>query len=442
MLVSGLAGGVVFQLVELTFLSRLGDEPMAAVIIVNQSLRQILFMLVMGASFGTQALVAHGVGEGRTDAAEHVAGQSVLLGVLFSAAVAVVGGLFPETLFALPRPDASFAAYGVPYLQLTFLFGFGVVGTLLFQGILAGAGDTATPLLVTLVQVAVAIAAEWLLIFGHWGLPALGVRGAAIGIACGQGVALALALAVLFRGTSRVHLRRRHLRPDPPAMRRIAALSWPPALQLVGGLVTNIWFLRLAGELGPAVQKALAIGLRLGMIVPAVCFPIASACATLVGQALGAGDVRRAWRTVGVGILVHGSLMWSFAAGILLFRVEILSFFSDDAEVIRIGAEYLLYASGAFTLWAFFFVFMRALQGAGDVIPPMVVSLGTTFGITIPLSTLLAARMGPTGIWTAFLLSSAISTLGTGLWLATGRWTRRARRFAPLPGPGAPPEPG
>jgi Na+-driven multidrug efflux pump len=178
------------------------------------------------------------------------------------------------------------------------------------------------------------------------------------------------------------------------------------------------------------------------MIVPAVCFPIASACATLVGQALGAGDVRRAWRTVGVGILVHGSLMWSFAAGILLFRVEILSFFSDDAEVIRIGAEYLLYASGAFTLWAFFFVFMRALQGAGDVIPPMVVSLGTTFGITIPLSTLLAARMGPTGIWTAFLLSSAISTLGTGLWLATGRWTRRARRFAPLPGPGAPPEPG
>ncbi len=430
MLGGSLAGGVVFQLVDLTFLSRLGGAPMASVIIVNQSLRQILFMLIMGASFGTQAMVARSVGEGRTDLAEHIAGQAVVLGAVFAALVALAGGLFPEALFALPGPDPSFYEYGVPYLQLTFLLGFGIVGTMLFQGILAGAGDTTTPLAITLIQVGVALVAEWALIFGHLGAPALGVRGAALGVACGHAVALTLSFAVLFRGSTRVHLRRRHLLPNLAVMRRIVRLSWPPALQMLGALVTNVWFLRLAGGFGPEVQKAFAIGLRLSMIVPAVCFPIASACATVVGQALGAGDVRRAWRAVGVGILIHGSVMWSFAAGTFLFRSEIVALFSDDPEVIRIGAEYLLYASGAFAMWAFFFVFMRTLQGAGDVIPPMLISLGTTLGLSVPLSSFLAPRMGPTGIWTAFLLGSVVSTAGTGLWLATGRWTRRESHSA------------
>ncbi len=433
-ILGGLAGGVVFQLVELAFLSRLGDAPMASVIIVNQSLRQILFMLVMGASFGTQALVARSVGQGRTDAAEHVAGQSVVLGMLFAAVVALVGGFFPEALFALPGPDASFYAYGVPYLQLSFVLAFGIVGTLLFGSILAGAGDATTPLFVTLCQVAVALFAQWVLIFGRLGAPALGVRGAALGVACGQAVALAIALAVLFRGGARVQLRARHLRPDLAAMRRIAAMSWPPALQLVGALVTNVWFLRLTGEFGASVQQAFAIGLRLGMIVPALCFPIASACATLVGQALGAGDVRRAWRAVAVALLVHGALMWSVALCVYLFRVEILAFFSDDPEVIRIGADYLRYASGAFAMWAFFFVFMRTLQGAGEVIPPMLISLGTTLAFTLPLSTFLArhTELGPTGIWIAFLAQSVVSTVGTGLWLATGRWTRARAHSVPL----------
>ena len=79
--------GVVFQLTDLTFISRLGEAPMASVVIVNQSLRQTYFLMIMGLSFGTQALIARAVGEGRSDHAEHVAGQSVVLGALLSLAL-------------------------------------------------------------------------------------------------------------------------------------------------------------------------------------------------------------------------------------------------------------------------------------------------------------------------------------------------------------------
>ncbi len=436
LMASSIAGGVIFQLIDLAFISRLGEEPMASVIIVNQTLRQGIMLLIMGGSFGTQALIARAVGQGRADRAEHVAGQAVLLGALFAATMALTGGLFPGWLFSLPGPDPAFVPYGVPYLRLVFVLCFGVVGAQLFGAILGGAGDTATPFFVLLVQLAVAVAAEWILIFGNLGAPALGVRGVALGIAAGQFVAMGIGLTVLFRGRSRVHLRRRHLVPDAAVMRAIVSLSWPSAIQLGSTVITTVVFLRLAGGFGESVQAAYAIGLRLSMIAPMVCFPLATACATLVGQALGSGNVPRAWRTIGVGLLVHGSVMAGLAVVVLLYRSEILALFSDDPEVIRVGSEYLLYAAGAFTMWAFYFVFLRALQGAGDVVAPMLISLASSLLVAIPLAFALTGwgALGPTGIWIAFLTSSVFSTLATGVWLATGRWTRRAARYASHPG--------
>jgi putative MATE family efflux protein len=427
---------VAFQLVDLTFLSRLGEAPMAAVIIVNQTLRQLVMLLVMGGSVASQALVARAVGEGRIDHAEHVAGQVVVLAGVFALLVALAGVLFAPALFSLPGPDPSFAVHGVPYLRLVYLLSFGMVGTQFFAAILGGAGDTTTPFLVMAVQTGVAIFAEWVLIFGHLGAPALGVRGVALGIATGQILAMGIGLAVLFRGSSRIHIRRRHLVPDPAVMGRLLRLSWPAAVQMGTAVMMTFAYLRLAGSFGQSVQAAYAIGLRLGMIVPMVCFPLAGAGATLVGQALGAGNPRRAWRAIRAALIVHGTVMWSFAAAVFLLRTEIMDLFSDDPEVIAIGAEYLVYLAGALVLWAFYFVFLRALQGAGDMLVPMLISLSTTFLVSIPLAFLLAQGLGlgRQGIWIAFLTSSGVGTLAIGLRLASGRWARRVAHSGGGPG--------
>lgn len=183
---SGVLGGAVFQLFDLTFVSRLGEDAIAAVVITNQTVRQLSLMLVMGSGFATQSLIARAVGSGDLERAEHVAGQSISLGIAFGGLAAFVGGLFPEFLFSLAGPDESFYAVGVPYVRLVFVLHFGVIATLLFGAILGGAGDTTTPLLVQVVQFSVAIAAEWVLMFGNLGAPALGVRGVALGVACGQ----------------------------------------------------------------------------------------------------------------------------------------------------------------------------------------------------------------------------------------------------------------
>ena len=199
----------------------------------------------------------------------------------------------------------------------------------------------------------------------------------------------------------------------------------------MGLVVTTFAFLRLAGDFGPAVQTAYSIGLRLGMIVPAFSFPLATACATLVGQALGAGDTRRAWRAVATGVVVHGVVMWTFAGVIFVGRRGIMGWITQDQAVIDAGSDYLVFAAGSFVLLGFNLVMMRALQGAGDFIVPMVISVGSSVLVGIPSAYLLVDSMGPNGIWTGSLLGGAASTLAMAGWLATGRWTRRS-------GPGKP----
>jgi len=255
------------------------------------------------------------------------------------------------------------------------------------------------------------------------------VRGVALGLAAGQLTAMTVGISVLFRGRSRVHLRGRHLRPDFVVLRQILKLSWPPALQMGTNVISTFAFLRLTGLFGESVQTAFAIGMRIGMLVPMIAFPLATACATLVGQALGANDVPRAWRTIRVGILAEGAIMWTLALAILLLRGTIMTWLTDDPEVIDVGSEYLLFSSGAYIAWAFYFVCLRSLQGAGDMLVPMLISVGVAIGVSIPLAYGLAVGtdLGRVGLWTAMLVSALLTTALTGARVLSGRWTRRAR---------------
>jgi putative MATE family efflux protein len=430
LLATSLFGGVVFQIVDLKFISNLGDDAMTAVIVTNQSLRQVFFMLVMGASFGAQGLISRNIGEGNSEDADHVAGQIVVMGLMLSSFVATLGLAIPGPMLSMMNVSPEVLEIGIPYVRLILAMNFGFVFINLFNAILSGAGDTATPFLIAMVQTAVGLFAEWCLIFGKLGMPALGVQGVALGIGVGQIASIVLISRVLFGGGSRVHVRPHHLRPDPAAMRRILALSWPPAIQLLGGFLVTVFFIRLLGDFGSKAQAAYSIGLRLSMIGPMICFPLAGAVATLVGQALGAGDIKRAWRSIRVGILAHGALMWSLAILLFMFRRPLLQYFSQDPEVIEIGYRMLGWQAGSFALLAFAFVFFRALQGAGDVLVPMVLSIFTSLCVALPLGLYLSktAGMGPDGLFIAQFVSTLVGTTLTGAWVATGRWTTARER--------------
>lgn len=420
---------VVYQLVDLKLISTISEQAVNAVVVTNQSFRQIVMILLMGASFGAQGMISRLVGEGRMAEAEHVAGQVTTAGAAIALAVALAGLAFGREMLAVMNVSPEVAELALPYLRLTFALGFGWIFVTLLGAVLNGAGDATTPMIVMWIQTCVSLAVEYGMLAGRLGLPPLRIESIALGQAAGQLLGVAVSFAVLFRGASRVHVRLRHLTPDPAVMRAFFAQAWAPALQMFGTFAVNFYFLRLAGSFGDKAQTAYSIGLRIAMAGPMLAFPLAGACATLVGQNLGAGSVSRAWKSLWVGLAAHATLLISVGVALIVFRAEFTAIFTDDPEVLALGSELLAYQGCAFIGWAFYFVLFRALQGAGDVFVPMVMASGNALFVTLPVGWYLAtqAGWGPSGLFAATLTGAISVTAMTSVYVMTGRWTRPYR---------------
>jgi putative MATE family efflux protein len=422
----------VFQVFELTFLGRLGEHALAAAGSSDQVLRQGLMLLVMGMTVASQMMIARFVGGGMIDRAEHVAGQTFVLGFALALLAAAIGAFAPEALVRLIARDPEVIALATVYVRIVFLSFFLMIAGQLFATILSGAGDSTTPMLTSFVVTPVSILAQWSLTFGHLGLPELGLAGIPLGAALGSTGGAVVSLFMLFSGRCRVHLRAHHLIPDPAMLRSLLAMSWQPALHMLARSLIVMFFMVLAGRLGGKVQAAYTIGLRLEMLAIMLAFPIANACATLVGQNLGAGNLPRAWGAIRASSAVELAALWPLSAAIYFFRHELVAQFATDPEVAALAAQYLAYSAIVLSFYGLYFVAFRTLQAAGDMRSPMIISVSTAAFVGAPLGFWLATQsgLGATGMWIANLVYALLNAGTMIAWMLSGRW---ARRFASPP---------
>jgi putative MATE family efflux protein len=418
-----------YQVGDLYLTGRLGPAAIAAAGATNQTLRQVVFLILMGLGTAAQMLVARLVGAGRRADAEHLAGQVLLVGAVLWLVTAAVGLGLAEPLVRLVARDPEVIALGADFIRIAFPFVATAVFSQLATAVLLGAGDSYTPMLASFVTTPLALGFEWMLAFGAFGLPALGMSGIALGGGLGGLAGSWLLARALLRGEGRVRLSLASLRPDPRALREVLRFSWQPSLHMLARTGITFFFMALAGRLGGDVQAAYTIGQRIEMLAFMVAFPVANACATLVGQNLGAGSLPRAWQAIWVSAAAEVSLMWPAALLLLFGRRVVVRAFTDDPAVAELAAEYLGYSSALLFFSGLYFVAFRSLQAAGDMSSPMLISLALAGGLGIPLALALTQRteLGATGMWIANLAYGVANTIVMVAWLLTGRWTRGVR---------------
>jgi Na+-driven multidrug efflux pump len=233
----------------------------------------------------------------------------------------------------------------------------------------------------------------------------------------------------LVRGAGRVHLRRAHFRPDRAVLARLLASSWQPSLHMLARTGILMFFTIFAGRLGPEVVAAYGIGVRVEMVAIMIAFPISNACATLVGQNLGAGRAERVWPAVRMSFAATSAALWPCALALLLWRESFVAQFTRDPVVAAHAVEYLAYTAVLLLFYGLYFVAFRTLQAAGDMLTPMFISVGAAFGAGIPLAVILSSRLdyGATGMWIANLVYAVINAALMLAWLARGKWLEQQR---------------
>jgi putative MATE family efflux protein len=417
--------GVVFA--DIFFLARLGTEVLAGVGI-SVTVYRLFYEAFYAVALASTTVVAQATGAGNKDLARRGAGQSILLAVLLGIVSAVVGSLIAGWTMTMMGAAGVVKEAGMIYMRINLLAAPFYALTVAGGGVLKGVGDTRTPMLFTLVGSVFKVVLTIGLVFGRWGLPELGVEGAALATLFGFGLSALLMLIKLARGFDGLRLGLGAFALDRRLMKRVIALAWPVAGERIIMRMGFVFYMRVVSALGTVALAANQIALRLESVSLTVGFGFTIAATTLVGQAVGRRDtegaVARTWATLKFSLLTMGSM----TVLLILLRHPAVGMFKPEMEVGDLAVACLLI--GAFELPAFSVVFTLAgaLRGAGDTRSPMTVALIGTFGFRLPLVYLLGMHfgLGLKGIWYGTLLDWMGRAVLMYFMFRSGKWKEKS----------------
>ena len=419
-IIGGMTSQNVLNLVDTWLVGGLGAPALAATGIAN-FMNFMAVAAITGLSTAVQAIAARRVGEGRlTESAVPLNG-----GLLLSLAVGVpLSALLIATtpwFYAALVDDPAVVEQGVPYLQWR-LVAVALVGmNFSFRGYWS-AVKLAKLYLYTLIWMhALNILFSWTLIYGHFGFPALGTKGAGIGTS----LAIAVGTATYFWHAGR-HARGHGFLerlPSREQMRGLLKLGAPSCIQqllFASGFTVLFWIVGQVGTAEMAVASVL-VNISLLAVLPGIGFGLAAT--TLVSQALGRGDPADAHRWAWDVYKVAAVLFAVLALPMLVLSGPVLEIFLRDPQLVEIGRLPLQLIGLGILIDGLGLIMMHALLGAGAVGQVMKVSVGFQWLLFLPAAYVLGPVLGYglTAIWLGMTLYRGLQT---GVFVAA--WERRA----------------
>jgi multidrug resistance protein, MATE family len=414
-----------------------GRLPESATAIGAVSLGTTLFYTIgifgSGIFLGLDTLVAQAYGAGKLEQCHRTLWNALYLALALSpllmSAVLACLPLFPH-LGLMP----ALVAQTIPFLKALIWSTLPLSLYFVFRRYLQAMGIV-KPVVFALVSAnLVNLAGNYVLVYGHFGFPRLGVTGSGWSTCVSRGyMALVLALAVIYYDRKRgsgLWMASRTL--DVGRIRELLRLGLPAASQLlfeIGGFTAATYMI---GELGPIPLAGHQIALNVASFTYMVPLGIGSAAAIRVGQAVGARDVHAAARAGWTALLFGACFMSCSGLCLFLFGRPIARIYTPQPDVIRAGAILLIVAAVFQLFDGLQVVATGALRGAGNTRTPMLANFFAYWLIGLPLGALLCFKLawGAVGMWIGLCL--ALVMVGSVLALVW-RWTIHEMVFPPMP---------
>ncbi len=357
-------------------------------------------------SVGVAVLVAQAFGGGRLAEAGQLARQGLLWSMLIGLPLTAVGLPLTPTLIGLFGLVPDVAQVGIEYLAVTMSTITTLTVMYLIGGALRGVGDSRTPMLVTALANVINVIASAILIFGWFGLPALGAVGSAWGSVIARLIGAALLVGVLWQGRNGVRAGGGgSWWPRIGVLRDVLRIGMPAAVEevlVIGAIASLTPVVATLGTVSLAAHRV-AINVLSLSFLPGIGFGLAATA--LVGQAIGAQRSDEA-RAVAL-IALRWTVIWMGGLGLwfLVFAEGLVSIFNRDPQLVATGAAAVRVVALTQPAWALTFALGGALRGLGDTLSPLVIS-GSAIWICVGLALVIVTWWAPMlwGVWLAFLI--------------------------------------
>lgn len=388
-------------------------------------------MIVMLVGTGTTAIVSRQAGASDRAEANHIANQSLTLAAILGVFIFVAMYLGAPWFAVYCRMTGETYDITVHYLRIDAI-GLALMSvTLVGSAALRGVGNMRTPMMIFSAINVVNIAASLTLVYGLGPIPALGIDGIVGGTLIARALGAVLLIAVFARGRSGLRLVAAELPLSWLRAKRILRIGLPAATDGAVMWSGQFLFLAIVGSLGTGDHQDIffaahivAVRVEAFTYLPAVAW--ATATATMIGQALGADDPRRAKRAGHEGVLQCGILSLVISALFFFGADPIYRMMSDDPRVWAVGVSPFRIVALFQPLMVVSIVYIGALRGAGDTRFPVFISFVGSLVLRVPVGYLFGVVLdgGLLGAWIGMFADMIWRAAAATVRYLSGKWLK------------------
>jgi putative MATE family efflux protein len=418
---------MVGQAVDMIWIGRLGSAALAGV-----GTAFVVHMLVvsakMGLVAGARAMIARAIGSGDFQRANHLGIQAFAVSILYGIFFSVLGLFFADKVMDLFRLRPEVAALGTAYMRMLFSGWIFYSLWLLAFNIMQASGDTTTPMFIHLFSRCVQLIFSPLLVFGWWIFPKLGVQGAALAMLIGQTLGMIISLSILFRGKkARLRLTLKGFRLDVVTIWRMVKIGLPALVMGVQSNLGQTVLMKIIIPFGTLAVAGHTLNQQVEMFIFMPGFGLGAGAGVLVGQNLGAQQPNRAERTGWIATALMEGFMALCSIAVFIWAPNLMRVFTTEPELIRMGVNFLRIASIGYLMTGFIASLQNSISGSGDTMPPMVISILSTWTLLLPTAFLLPniSGLGVYGVRWAMVLTQFFGAAAYIIYFHLGRWKNK-----------------
>ena len=390
----------------------------------------LLVALIIGLTMGNSILISQYFGAKDMQKVKRAIDTGYIILIIASLVVTAIGLLFSESILRMLHTPEEIIPNAKIFLNITFagvifLFGYNSI-----SAILRGLGDSKTPLYFLMVSTVLnaLLVLLFVLVF-HWG-----IAGSAYATIIAQGLSFIFGIMYLNRTHKVFQLRFRKMEFDKEIFIKSLQIGLPSGVQqmlVAGGMMA---LSRIVNQFGTDAVAAFTAAGRLDSFAVMPAMNLSLGISSFVGQNLGAKKPERVKKGYQATLLMGAVVSVVTTAAVLLFGRPMVSIFTHDVSVIKIGVSYLMIVGSFYILFSTMFITTGVLRGAGDTFVPMLFTLCSLWLIRVPLSAMLSKTLGTDGIWWSIPVAWGVGLLLAQTYYFTGRWKKKvALKVCPEP---------
>lgn len=413
------------SMVDLMMVGSLGAWALTAVGLTTQP-KFLLMTMFSAMNVGATAMVARYRGAGQREKANRIMRQALLLTLVLSAVASVLGYVFAQPLILFMGAQDTVSLEGaVVYLRIQMLGFVFMALTTTITASLRGVGDSRTAMIYNLTANVVNVIFNYLLIYGNFGFPEMGVAGASLATIIGQFVAFVFAFFWVVSGKRYLHLRFRDgFRPDWMELKSIFGIGFPAMIEQLVMRAGMIIYSKTVASLGTVAFATHQVCMNIQALSFMSGQAFAVSATSLVGQSLGKKrpDMAQAYcsrtRRIGFVIAVGIAVVFFFFGG------HIVALYNDETAIVETGAKILMVMAFIQPFQSSQFIVAGGLRGAGDTRATAVVTFITVLLVRpgFAMFSIYVLGWGLEGAWVAMALDQILRTTLIFARYQSGKW--------------------